>query len=336
MRAAIGERAFTGATARRWVRRSGWTAGVWILLFLLIAWYASLIPAFGDFQIASIVKNSLPTVYLAIAQSVVVIAGGIDLGVGAMMVLANSVSALLMEDQGFAVTMVIAAAVVAGGAVLNGMVAWVIAKSRVPDIVVTLATLFVFSGIALMVLPSPGGGTSGGLRWLFTGSTAGISSNYWPSAAAILLPMIALAVWLKRSRAGLSVYAIGSDDNGAYLSGVNTKRAKIIAYAAGGGFGALAGLAITAITATGDPRFTNAANGTLNSVAAVVLGGIALTGGMGSVIGATAAGIVLFVLNPILTAMSIDPNTAQVIRGVLIIAVMMVAGLLELRRRRAE
>jgi ribose transport system permease protein len=67
-----------------------------------------------------------------------------------------------------------------------------------------------------------------------------------------------------------------------------------------------------------------------------VLGGIALTGGVGSVVGAVAAGVILFVLYPILTAMSIDPNTAQVIRGVLIVAVMMAAGLLELRRRRTE
>jgi ribose transport system permease protein len=117
---------------------------------------------------------------------------------------------------------------------------------------------------------------------------------------------------------------------------VKTARAKITAYAVAGAFAALAGLAITAITATGDPRFTNASNGTLNSVAAVVLGGIALTGGVGSVVGAVAAGVILFVLYPILTAMSIDPNTAQVIRGVLIVAVMMAAGLLELRRRRTE
>jgi ribose transport system permease protein len=329
-------RAGLSGGARRWLLRNGWTVGVWVLLVLLIGWYATLIPSFGDFVIASIVKNSLPTVYLAVSQGVVVIAGGIDLGVGAMMVLANSVSALLMEGQGFWVTVAIAVGVVIGAAVLNGIVGWVIGTSRVPDIVVTLATLFIFSGVALMILPSPGGGTSGGFRWLFTGSTSGIGANYWPSVIALAVPVAIVATWLKRTRRGLSLYALGSDHNAAYLSGVNTKRAKITAYAIGGAFAALAGLAITGITATGDPRFTNASNGTLNSVAAVVLGGIALTGGVGSTIGAVAAGIILFVLNPILAAMGIDPNTSQVIRGALIVAVMMVAGLLELRRRSAE
>ena len=338
MTATAGDLGRAGARAgwRRWVGRNGWTAGVWLLLFALVAWYASLIPLFGNFQIASILKNSLSTAYLAVAQAVVVLAGGLDLGVGGMMVLSNSVSALLMEGQGFWVSIVIGLGVIIGAALLNGVVGWVIVTSRIPDIVVTLATLFVFAGVALMVLPSPGGGTSGGFRMIFTGSTSGIGGNFWPSMVALALPVAVVAVWLKRTRRGLSLYAIGSDQNAAYLSGVNTKQSRIVAYAIGGAFAALAGLAITAITATGDPRFTNATNGTLNSVAAVVLGGIALTGGIGSVIGATAAGIILFVLNPILTAMAIDPNTAQVIRGALIVAVMMMAGLLELRRRRAE
>jgi ribose transport system permease protein len=321
---------------RRWLVRHGWTVGVWVLLVGLIAWYSTLIPRFGNFTMASIAKNSLPTAYLAIAQAVVVIAGGLDLGVGGMMVLANATSALLMEGEGFGMTLLIAAAVIGGAALANGIVGWVIVTSRVPDIVVTLATLFIFSGIGLMVLPSPGGGTSGGFRRIFTGSSSGVGTNYWPSLVALAVPLALVAAWLARSRRGLSLYAAGSHPIAAYLSGVDTRRAKITAYAISGALAALAGLAVTAITANGDARFNNAANGTLNSVAAVVLGGIALTGGVGSVIGAVAAGVILFVLNPILTALGINPNTSQVIQGLVIVGVMAMAGLLELRRRRTE
>jgi ribose transport system permease protein len=95
----------------------------------------------------------------------------------------------------------------------------------------------------------------------------------------------------------------------------------------------MAGLALTAIAGRGNPNIVGG-NFTLNSVAAIVLGGVALTGGIGSVIGAVAAGIILFFLNPILTAMGIDPNRAQIIRGLLIVLVMMLAGLLEWRRLR--
>ena len=90
---------------------------------------------------------------------------------------------------------------------------------------------------------------------------------------------------------------------------------------------ALAGLATVAITGTGDPRFSVGAIATLNSVAAIVLGGVALTGGVGSVLGVVPAAIILVMLNPILTAMGINPNNAQVIQGVLIAGVMMVGGL---------
>jgi ribose transport system permease protein len=129
---------------------------------------------------------------------------------------------------------------------------------------------------------------------------------------------------------------VGSDLNASYLSGLDTRRAKVTAYAIGGAMAAMAGLATVALTGSGDPRFSIGANATLNSVAAIVLGGVALTGGIGSVVGAVAAAIIVFFLNPILSAMGIDPNTAQVIQGALIALVMMVAGLLELRRRRLE
>lgn len=309
---------------------------MWLLLLALVGYYASLLPQFGEFQLTSIAKNSLPAVYLALAQGVVVISGGVDLGVGALMVLANSVSALLMEGQPLWATLLIAVGVVAGAALLNGIVGWVIAVSRIPDIVVTLATLFIFTGVALMVLPSPGGGTSGGLRYAFTGATTGVGSNYWPPLLAIAVPTLLFAVWLSRTRQGLAIYAIGSDDQAAYLSGVRVMRAKVTAYATGGAFAGLAGVALTALANSGDPRFDNAVNGTLNSLAAVVLGGIMLGGGVGSVVGAAGAGIIFFTLNPILTAMGVDPNTAQVVRGVVIVAVMVVAGLVQWRRWRTQ
>lgn len=321
---------------RRMARRHGWTVGVWLLLLGLIVWYSTLIPRFGAFQMASIAKNSLPLVYLSVAQAVIVIAGGIDLSVGAMLVLTNSIAAQLMHDQPFAMTLVIAVGVIVLAAVINGVVGWVITVSRVPDIVVTLATSFIFSGVALLVLPSPGGGTSTGFRILFTGSATGTGSNFWPALVMIAVPVTLIAYWLRRTRTGLSLYATGSDPLAAYLSAVRTAKAKIVAYAIGGGFAALGGLSALAITGSGESRFSTGANFTLRSVAAIVLGGIALTGGTGSVVGAAAAGILLFTLSPALSAMGVDPNTAQVIQGALIVVVMMVAGLLELRRRRAE
>lgn len=90
------------------------------------------------------------------------------------------------------------------------------------------------------------------------------------------------------------------------------------------------------ITGTGDPRFSVGANATLNSVAAVVLGGVALTGGTGSVLGVVATAVILIMLNPILTAMGILANNAQVIQGVLIAGVMMIGGIATVLREKAS
>ncbi len=321
---------------QRWRRRHGWTVGVWILLLLLLIWYAALIPKFGTFQITSITKNSLPLAYLAIGQAVIVIAGGIDLSVGAMMVLANSTAAVYMDGRSLGMAIVIGLSVMVGLAILNGLVGWIINVSKVPDIVVTLATSFIYAGIALLVLPGPGGSTAPGFRWVFTGAASGTGSNFWPPLAMMIIPTLIVAWFMRRTRSGLSLYASGSDLNASYLSGVDTGRAKIKAYAVGGAMSGLAGLATIALTGSGDPRFSVGANATLNSVAAIVIGGIALTGGVGSIVGAVAAAVIIIFLNPILVVIGVDQNTAQVIQGALIAVVMMIGGLLELRRRRQE
>ncbi|MDE0670126.1 MAG: ABC transporter permease [Caldilineaceae bacterium SB0662_bin_9] len=314
--------------------RSGWTLGVWLLLLTLLIWYANLIPRFGEFQITSISKNSLPLVYLALGQAIIVIAGGIDLSLGALLLLSNAIAARFMADQPFGAVVVIALLLISLVAFLNGMTGYVIRISGVPDIVVTLATSYIWSGLALWILPSPGGGTAPEFRWLFTGSESGIGGTYVLPVLMMIIPATVVFLLSRRTRLGLSMYAIGSDSNIASLAGLGVTRAKVASYALGGALAALAGLATVAITGTGDPRFSVGANATLNSVAAVVLGGVALTGGTGLVLGVVAAGMILIMLNPILSAMGINPNNAQILQGVLIAMVMMIGGLVALIRER--
>lgn len=321
---------------QRMLARNGWILGVWLLLSVLLVWYATLIPVFGQFQITSISKNSLPLVYLAIGQAIIVIAGGIDLSLGALLLLSNVLAARFMEDQPFGTVLFIAIAVIAGLSILNALIGYVISLSGVPDIVVTLATSYIWSGVALWVLPSPGGGTAPQFRWLFTGSLSGIGGSYTMPILMMTLPALAVFILSRRSRIGLSIYAIGSDEVAAGFAGLDVRRAKIASYAIGGAMAALAGLATVAITGSGDPRFSIGATATLNSIAAVVLGGVALVGGTGLVPGVVAAGVILIMLNPILSAMGINPNNAQIIQGVLIAGVMMVGGLVTLLRKRTS
>lgn len=319
-------------TFTRVLQRQGWAIAVYLLLVALVGWYATLIPNFGAFEVATIAKSGLPLGLLALAQGVVIISGGVDLSVGAMMVLANVLAARLMEGHPAPTTLLLAVAVVMIAMGLDAIVGWIIHASNVPDIVVTLATSFIFMGVGLLVMPSPGGGTSALFRYVFTGSDVGIGTNPWPSIAVMVL-VAGLAAWgLRRTSVGLRLYAVGSDPQASFLAGMDLKKAKISAYAIGGALAGMAGLATTAITGAGEARASIGDLATLNSVAAVVLGGIVLGGGRGSLLGAAAAGYVLYMLSPILTSLGVDPNTGEVVKGALLIAVVMGAALIQNRR----
>jgi ribose transport system permease protein len=141
-------------------------------------------------------------------------------------------------------------------------------------------------------------------------------------------------IWLpfQRSRFGLAVYAMGSDRTATYLSGISLVRTRVISYAVGGIFTALAGLMLTSLqSGTGDPL--SGVPYTLNSVAAIVLGGVSLAGGRGGLLGPLAAAFVLEVISGILAAIGVDANWTLVIQGGIVILIVMAAGFLSVRRR---
>jgi ribose transport system permease protein len=200
----------------------------------------------------------------------------------------------------------------------------VITLTRVPDIVVTLGMLFVWQGVALWIMEIPGGGVPLNFSDLAVGD---VGSTGIPNGAVVVFAAL-LLVWvpLRWLRPGLALYAIGSNRNSAYLSGINVARTRVGAYMLGGVFTGLAGLALSASSGIGDPN--SGTTYTLNSVAAVVLGGVSLLGGVGGLIGVIAAAYVLTLSKIILLLRGTDPNYANVYQGALIILVVVIGGLL--------
>ncbi len=263
------------------------------------------------------------------AQSVIIISGGIDLSIGAKMVFANCLSAMWMEDKGFAACVALAVAVIVITAALSTLTGVIITLSGVPDIIVTLAASFMLSGLALFIIGGPGGGTSPDFQRV----VAGDLDNFWPSVLWMLGAVVLLSIPLRLSRQGLAIYAIGSDRKAAFLSGVSVARTRVVAYAVGGVLAGFAGVVVTASTGGGEPRATIGANATLNSVAAAVLGGVALAGGVGGLAGPVLAALCLSLIPAIMLGLGWDPSNAETARGVIIILVVLVAGLLQSRRR---
>lgn len=314
----------------RWARRNAWTLGVYALLIALLVVEKTIHPTLNAYDMQSLVGGALPLALAAMAQAAVVLCGGIDLSVGAMMSLVNVVSALFMASANVTGALLIAVLLVVGTAIAGALTGAVITLTRVPDIIVTLATSFLWAGLALQIMPTPGGGAPQGFANLLTGEIAAVI----PAGVVVLL-VVVLVVWLplRRTRPGLALYAMGSNRTAAFLSGVDVARTRILAYALDGVFAALAGLALTASTLNGNASSGTAGGYTLNSVAAIVLGGVSLTGGRGGMFGPLAAAFVLTQVTTILTFLGVDPNVGIVIQGAIVVVVVMIAGLVLIRRR---
>ncbi len=303
-----------------------WTIGLVVLFIALYAFTLLIRPGYG---LEALAIASLPVAFAAAGQAIVVISGGIDLSIGSVIALTNVISAVLLLGSPELSVPIVLLVLLIGIAVglLNGAL---VVISRVPDIVVTLSMLFVWAGAALLVIETPGGGSADWLGELIGG---GIVVDFVPRALVLMLAIIGL-VWvpLRRSRLGLSLYAIGSNQLAAFRSGVNVARTRIISYGFAGFFGALGGLALTASTGIGTPI---PGPYLLLSVAAIVLGGVSLAGGRGGLLGPIIGIFILGLIRADLTFMGVEPAFSTVIQGVIMVVVVMLGAYVTLRRRAA-
>ena len=320
----------------RLLRQNGWVVGLAVLFIVLFVVTRMIQPSYGAGDFGSLVRAVLPYAFAVAAQTVVVVAGGIDLSVAAMMALTSVTAASMMAGASEEYALFVVPFVLALGFVLGAVNGILIVVTRVPDIVVTLATLFVLQGAALLVLEAPGGGVAEWLKSLIVGTlpVPGIPDGVdaWIPKALVLLIVLLCIVWipLKRSRLGLSIYAIGSDQLAAFRSGVPVARTKILAYALGGLFGAMGGLSLTMSTGIGAPI---PGPYLMASVAAVVLGGVVLGGGKGGLLGPIIAVFILRLVRTDLTLLAIDPNVTAIVEGTIMVAVVMFGAFIAMRSR---
>jgi len=324
------DRADSVELVRSWARRNVWTLGLLGLLVIFFGLTKLLQPNYGPAAIQGLAIAILPIAFAAVAQTIVVISGGIDLSVGSMMALASVTSAVLMNGQGDAVGVAVVVGVLLLGLAVGAINGGLVVVTKVPDIVVTLAMSFVWAGTALLILNTPGGGAAPWLMAIISGPLG----TPWLPKAMVLLAIIVGVLWipLRRSTLGLRLYAVGSNPLAAFRSGVAVGPTKIVAYTLTGFFSALGGLALTATGGVGAPV---PGSYTLQSVAAIVLGGVSLAGGRGGVLGPIIAVIVLALVRTDLFFAGVDPNWSTAIQGAILIGVVMFGSLVAMRRVRA-
>ena len=262
---------------------------------------------------------------VAMAQTVPVLTSGLDLSVGAVMTMVGCFASYLLSGTagGTPLHLEICSACISAsarfpggiGGILLGMViclaigtlagfinGCVVVYGRIQPIIATLATGAIYIGIALFLRPTPGGKIDEDLNWALTNSLGDFASTVhifddgaapwfapfaWIPVPFVLLVLIALLVWVpfRRSVTGRAVYAIGSAEGAAYMSGLPIDRAKIAAFTLGGFFAGCGGLFLAIQTSSGNADIPQAGAYTLNSIASVVIGGTSLLGGTGSAIG---------------------------------------------------
>jgi ribose transport system permease protein len=319
------------ASLERWLGHHAAALIALLLLGAMIVLYVSLYVAGvsalpGGFELTSTVDNAMPLALAAVGQTIVVVTGGIDLSVGGMMDLTNSLAAVHMRGDPLSIAewSLIVLAVGALGGLLNGLL---VAVGRLQPILVTIATLSIFQGVAIRILPQPGGRVPKGLTNVLANPNA-------PTALAFLLLLALFWLALRRTRLGVSLFAIGNDGRAARALGVHVLRTRILAYVLSGVFAAAAGLFLAAAATSGDA--TSGDVFTLTSIAATVLGGVSFFGGRGSALGSIAGAFVLSILVNILFFAHINPLYQSFSQGTFLIVAVIAGALVAIviRRRR--
>jgi ribose transport system permease protein len=269
--------------------------------------------------------------FVAMAQTLVVITAGIDLSVGMVFTLTNCLASWIVVGSPFETALGVVG-VLAVGALCGAINGAIVIFGRLQPIVTTLATGAIYFGVALAIRPYPGGSVNGDLADLLTGKVFGV----FP-ASLVVLAVVVLVVWVPFSRSvtGRAAYAVGSSEVAAYMSGVPVRRAKFVAYTLSGLLASMGGLFLTFFTYTGEAAYASGNTYTLFSIAAVVLGGVSLFGGTGSVIGAIFGALAYRTIGDLLFVFDFDPLWQPLFQGaVLMLAVSLGAfGLFRVRNR---
>ncbi len=297
-----------------------------ILLTLLIV-NAVLQPNFFSYRaFRSNFMSFTPLVLAAIAQGIIILSGSLDLSLGSAISLFNVFVAYYMTDNNVVLMLVLGffLTVIISG-VINGIF---IGRLKLPALITTFATSAIYLGLAMIILPVAGGYVPKFFYQFYKGSLL----RAVPWAAVIMITGILIWYVFSKTRAYRYIYAAGSSEEGAYASGINVWKTRLTAHIFASLFIFIAGVCVLMVTSTGEYR--TGQSYTLNSVAAVVIGGIALTGGRGSIVGAIFGALALGILNNIIFYSGASSYLQILAKGAIIVLALVLSAVPTLLREK--
>ena len=261
---------------------------------------------------------------VALAQSMVLFIGGIDMSVGSIISLGTIIMALTSGDSFFSLVLALCLVMIAGAIVgmINGIGVVVF---NIPAMIITISTQVLIKGICLILMPSSGGTVNKAFVKLMK-TRFGIFTTIF---IVVVLMYVLGYIIMHYTRLGRSIYAIGNNETYAEQSGINTKKLITKVYIITGIIAAIAGIILSVRLSTGNALVGDAYS--MDSVTAAVVGGISMNGGIGTVIGALFGAIVLSLINNIMNNLGISPYFQYIIKGTLLMVSLM---LFQLKRRK--
>jgi ribose transport system permease protein len=252
---------------------------------------------------------------VAMAQTLPVLTGGLDLSVGMIFIMTNCIASAIVQGSPLATALGVVAVLAAGLAagLINGVI---VVYGRLQPIITTLATGAIYYGIALLIRPTPSGDVNENLADFMTGEVFSVIPT-----ALVLLGLVVVLIWMpfRRTVIGRGCYAAGSAEGAAYMSGVQIGASRLAAYTLAGFLCAIAGLMLTFITYSGEASAAIGGTYTLNSIAAVVIGGTSLYGGSGGAIGSIFGAFVLRTIADLLFVFNLPPLWQPLFQGVILL-----------------
>jgi len=304
-------------------------------LIVLIAFFGIASPQFMQVDnLVSILQATAVNGVLAIASTFVIITGGIDLSVGTLMTFCAVMTGMVLTNWGMPLFVGIFAALFFG-ALCGSINGFLIAKLRIPPFIATLGMMMLLKGLSLVI---------SGTRPIYFNDTPGFTSISQDSLIGNLIPALPIpnsvlilfllaviaAVGLNKTLFGRYTFALGSNEEAARLSGVAVDGWKIAVYTVGGAICGIAGLLIASRLNSAQPALGQGYE--LDAIAAVVIGGTSLSGGIGTITGTMIGAFIMSVLVNGLRVMSVAQEWQIVVTGAIIIA----AVYMDMLRRRKQ
>lgn len=309
--------------------RGNWMGGVQrygiVGVLVAVCLVAALVsPSFGTLGNATNVVTAACFIGLiTIGQSFVLITGGIDLSVGSMIGL-GTVLAALVAPAGWVAALSVPIIAGIGLGLINGLL---VGKARMAPFIITLSALLAVNGLAVALAGSSIVIETGFFTSIANGSTLGLSNLIW----FLLLAFIAAAIVLNRTALGSRMFALGGNEEAARMMGVNVTRVKVAVYTISGGLAGLSGALLASRLSSGVANLGSTYE--LKAIAAAVIGGVLLTGGVGTMLGALSGVLLIAVIDNLINQIgSLNAYFQDLFTGTFLVLAMIVQTVLSRRR----